>query len=227
MITQEDLIGTYYVFTKRTRVESREYTLRISKAECDILLIALELAISGRFGSVGKDWNGFGTVKEDRLEFKCTEHVDWRYTFLDDERQDMISHRDDIYSAEIIKEGFDIILNLNLEVDRIILCKAKKQVSRMTYWISRNLISHYKLDEQAEEVKPDFWMISNLVLKSYKNILYEGKDIIEVIVEYDLDLVKEEKRVIDGDEIVREHHIDQAILDINNGYRILKYEYDI
>jgi len=227
MVELEELLGTYHVFTKRTRVEARTYTLKISQGTNDRFDMSMELAISGNFGSLGEEWNGIGYLKEDKLIFECHERIDWRYTFLDDERQDYIEKRNDTFTAEIINEGTNTLLKLAMQVDTILLCKAHEKISAMTYWIAREIIAHYELDAKAEEIKPQFWMISNLILKDYKEIEYEGNDSTEVVVEYDLDLVKEEKRVIDGDEIVREHHKDKAILNIKNGYRIINYKIDI
>ncbi len=54
------LIGTYHVFTKRTRVEARTYTLKITESSSEKVEISMELAISGNFGSLGEEWNGTG-----------------------------------------------------------------------------------------------------------------------------------------------------------------------
>jgi len=227
MVELEELLGTYHVFTKRTRVEARTYTLKITQSTNDRFEISMELAISGNFGSLGEEWNGTGYLKENTLIFECHERIDWRYTFLDDERQDYVEKKKDTFTAEIINEGTNIILKLSKQVDTILLCKAHEKINAMTYWITREIIAHYELDVQAEIVKPQFWMISNLILKDYNDFEYEENDTIKVVVEYDLDLVKEEKRVIEGKEFVREHHKDKVFLNVKNGYRILKYEYDI
>ena len=48
------------------------------------------------------------------------------------------------------------------------------------------------------------------------------KDVIEIICEYNLEFVKEEKRVVENDEILAEHHVDRAIF--NKKFKIIKYE---
>ena len=66
-----------------------------------------------------------------------------------------------------------------------------------------------------------FWRISNLILKEYKETTFNGDKAHEVICEHDLDFVKEEKRVVNNDEFLREHHINKVIFD--NEYKLLKY----
>ena len=45
MVDLEDFLGMYHVFTKRTRVEARTYTLKITQGSSENLEISMELAI--------------------------------------------------------------------------------------------------------------------------------------------------------------------------------------
>ena len=99
----------------------------------------------------------------------------------------------------------------------------KEKLSLIVYWISHQIIDHYNLNKKNLEFEPSrYWRISNLLLTSFNDINVDGNNAIEIMCEYDLELVKEEKRVIEDDEILGEHHIDKAIFDKN--YKILDYK---
>ena len=69
----------------------------------------------------------------------------------------------------------------------------------------REIIKQFNLDnEYGKYDEPGkFWRISNLILKNLQENI--TSDELKLTCEYDLDTVKEEKRVINADEVEREH----------------------
>ncbi len=217
----EEYIGRYYVFKTHTKVNAREYNLNITDLTKDEAKFSLELAMSGRYGSVGKTWEGECYLDNNTLILQCKQLYDWRYTFLDEEKDGQISYISNTYIGTFSKERKNIRLDLSFEVDKIFLYKIDRDEYNIAYWISRNILEHHKLEERVLEFDPHrFWCISNLV---FKEIHSNEIDNLELLSEYDIEFRLEEKRVINADEIISEHHIDKVTLDEKG--KILHYEF--
>ena len=215
-LIENELIGLYYVFTYRTKREAHEYSLEILKEDN----FKLGRTISGNFGSVGQEWTGNYSIKDNALKLKCTQNIDWKYTFLDEERQDMIIHSQKTFNAKCFEKGNDIKIVLSLELGDIVLYRTIEDISQLTYWITREIIERYELDEKIKNSEPGiYWRISNLIVRDYK--MSEGQ-LNEALCEFDLDIATEEKRVVDDPEFIREHHIDRVIY--NEKLKVIKYE---
>lgn len=218
----EQLYGHYYVLERRTRVEAHEYKLEISQGRDNQAHFKLELIKSGQFGSVGTDWTGLCFFQDFEIKFEFQQKNEWRYTFLNEEREDSVSNISKFYSSQIFVDGNNIQLTFYLETKELIMFKVEKDIERLTYWITREIQKLYDLESKAKNTeKFRFWCISNLIVKDYQDDFIESETF-EITCEYDLDLVKEEKRVIDDDEVIREHHIDRIVF--NRDYRIIKYD---
>ena len=198
----------------RTKVQAREYTLEITDGSEENFEFKLKLTVSGHFGSLGNEWIGSCSIEDNRIMFKTREHVDWRYTFLDDERDDMVSDHNKTYTGEVFIEENDIKLVIAMETLTLYMHKVYGPINIYTHGFTREIIKNFNLDD-----KPG-WKISNLIFRHLKEHPDTGE--VELFCDYDLDALKEEKGVIKSDEIVREHHTDRIVF--NDKHKIIKTE---
>lgn len=224
----KDLQGLYYVYDYRTRTHGQNYVLNIFPGTNDKTEFTLQTTVSGNFGSSGIIWKGNCRLNDNKLIFEAIEENDWRFTAVQEEKEENVYKIYKSFEVEIVKEDDIILLVMALYERTIKLIKLKKiideeKLSSIVYWISHEIIEHYNLRKNNLEFEPSrFWRISNLLLTCFNDVNVDGNDAIEIVCEYDLELVKEEKRVIEDDEILGEHHIDKAIFDKN--YKILDYK---
>jgi hypothetical protein len=227
MIAQ-DFIGLYYIYDYRTRTHSQVYMLEILALPEDKVEFILQTTVSGNFGSSGIIWKGNCKLKSNQLLLDAVEENDWQFTAVQIEKEEHITKISKTFKAEIIRENDCIVLNLTIYENPIKLVKInenidKDKLSSIVFWITREIIDTYNLRAKNLEFEPSrFWRISNLMLKSYNEIKFEGNNAIEISCEFDLDLVKEEKRVVDNDEIVRKHHVSKAIF--SEKFKILNFK---
>ncbi|MHA1147922.1 MAG: hypothetical protein ACTSR8_06720 [Promethearchaeota archaeon] len=217
---KDKIIGSYHTLKYRTKVEAHEYLLDIEKSEENIVF-KLNHAISGHFGSLGNEWVGECEFKESEIIFTTNEFIDWRYTFLEDERQDRVSSHNKSYIGKVNFQDSDIMINLQMETQSLILYKFDSKVRIYTAAITRQIIKNFNLDnEYGKFDEPGlYWRISNLIIKNLS--INTNTQEVELICEYDLDTVKEEKRVNKMDEVEREHHIERYVFEKNS---IKKFE---
>ncbi len=226
-----DLLGLYYVYDYRTRTHGQNYILENFPGNNDETKFTLQTTVSGNFGSSGIIWKGNCRLKSNQLLLEAVEENDWQFTAVQIEKEERITKVSKTFKAEIIRENDCIALNLTLYENPIKLVKINKNIdkdklSSIVFWITREIIDTYNLRAKNLEFEPSrFWRISNLMLKSYNEIKFEGNDAIEISCEFDLDLVKEEKRVVDNDEIVRKHHVSKAIF--SEKFKILDFKSEV
>ncbi len=226
-MTLKDLQGTYYIYDYRTRTHGQDYILEIFPGTNDETELMLQTTVSGNFGSSGIIWKGNCTLNNNQLIFEAIEENDWSFTAVQEEKEENVYNISKSFNFDIIKESDNILLILTSYERTITLIKLNKNIvkdklSSIIYWISQEIINLYNLRGNNLGFEPSrFWRISNLLLTSFNDINVDGNNAIEIMCEYDLELVKEEKRVIEDDEILGEHHIDKAIFDKN--YKILDY----
>ena len=224
----KDLLGLYYVYDYRTRTHGQDYILEIFPGTNDKMEFTLQTTVSGNFGSSGMIWKGNCILNKNLLILEAIEENDWSYTAVQEEKEENVYKISKSFKVEIFKENDKIILIMAFYERTVKLIKLtrnidKEKLSLIVYWISHQIIDHYNLNKKNLEFEPSrYWRISNLLLTSFTDINVDGNDAIEIMCEYDLELVKEEKRVIEDDEVLGEHHIDKAIFDKN--YKILDYK---
>lgn len=224
----KDLTGFYYVYDYRTKSHGQEYTLEIITTAKNKIEFIFHSIISGNFGNSGITWKGICSLNNYQLTLKAFEKNEWRFTAIQEEKEESIQKTFNLFNFEILKENDNIFL-ISVRYEKTIkLVRLNKNIDRnklysIVYWIIQEIINRNKLREDPLEFEPiRFWRISNLLLKSYKEIKINEKDTFEVICEYDLEYVKEEKRVVKNDEILRKHHIDKAIF--NKKLKIINYK---
>ncbi|MFX1393886.1 MAG: hypothetical protein ACFFAH_09960 [Promethearchaeota archaeon] len=221
---KKNLIGYYYLLDECTKQQAREYKLNIIQKSQIEILFKFNLKISGYFGSVGTIWKGICILRDNQIILKANLKSDWSNTAIQEEMEDKAFNTSLTYIADIIQEGNNLKLKINLETRKIILSKTIKNAEIISYWATREIIKLHKLNvKECEEYPARFWRISNLIFKNHKAIEYKKNDALEVFCEYNLDLVKEEKRVVNNDELIRASHIDKAILNTKD-YKIIEYE---
>lgn len=222
-MTAEFIIGTFYTMKYRTKVQAHEYFLEISKDSQKNYDFKLKLTVSGHFGSLGEEWIGSCRVENENLLFETREHIDWNFTFLDEERNEKTSKHNKTYTAEILREESDIKCILSMETITLIMYKSHESIKLQSYWFTQEIINYYHLDiEYGKYDDPGkFWRITNLVFRQLRENARTQE--VEVICEYDLDTVKEEKRVVKADEVITVHHVDKVLF--NHEHKIIKYEH--
>ncbi len=219
----EDISGHYYVLEYRTRRETHEYRLDVLYFSEGKAKFKYELTVSRKFGTVGNDWEGTCFLKNDQLILESNKYIDWSHTFLDEERQNIIYYISKKFSLEILRGDGQIKLKLPLELKNLILCKIDEKFEGVSFSIIQEIINRYNLKVKIIDADPGvFWRVSNLILRFNKNVIFNGSEAFEIACENDLDTVKEEKRVVNYDEVIREHHADIIIVD--NECKIIKYE---
>jgi hypothetical protein len=173
----------------------------------------------GNFGSSGVIWKGDCSLHNNQLSLKVLEKNDWRFTAVQEEKEENIQKLSRLFNFEILKENDNIFLvsvwyEKTIKLARLYMNIDRNRLYSIVYWIIQEIINQNKLKEGPLEFEPSrFWRISNLLLKSYNEININEKNAIEILFEYDLEFVKEEKRVIENDEIHAEHYLDKAIFD--------------
>jgi hypothetical protein len=219
----KELVGSYYNFKYRTKRETHIYKLFIRQDSDGEFCFKLELTKSGNFGSVGSNWSGYCSSKDEKLVLEATQLIDWNYTFLDEERQEHVVGKKKTFFTNVNRQDNDIRLEICLETSEIVFYKTEPEIDKLAYKVMREIITHHNLDEKVNEKGPGiFWRISNLIFRCKRESRINDKIACEIICEYDLDIVKEEKRVINYDEVVRDHMKDKINFDEN--YKILGYQ---
>ena len=223
-----DFIGIYYVYDYRTKSHGQEYLLEIMESAKDKLEFIFYTTASGNFGSSGIIWKGNVTLRDHQLYLKAFEKNEWRFTAIDEEKEENIQKIFHQFNFEILKESENIFLISVLYEKTIKLVRLNKSIDRnklysIVYWIIQEIIDRNKLRGDSLEFEPSrFWRISNLLVKTYNEIEMQESKTIEIICEYNLEYVKEEKRVVERDEILAEHHVDRAIF--NKNLKMVNYE---
>lgn len=223
----KDLFGIYYVYDYRTKSHGQEYVLEILETSKDKIKFIFHTLVSGNFGSSGIIWKGNCSLHDNQLSLEAFEKNDWRFTAVQEEKEENIQKTSHLFNFEIFKENNNIILVSVLYEKTIQLVRLNRNIDRnklysIVYWIIQEIINRNELRGNTLEFEPSrFWRISNLLLKSYNEISINQKDSIEIICEYDLEFVKEEKRVVENDEILAEHHVDRVVFNQKN--KIIKY----
>lgn len=222
---KKEIIGYYYVFKYRTKQEAQVYKLHLFLGEVsNQLLFKLERNISGHFGSLGFDWFGSCTLNGDEISLNATKEIDWRFTFLDDERQDLVSECDKTWKGVFTWDNDDLKLDIDKDVLKLPMYKTIKDEHPFPYWLSRKIMETYQLDDIIEKNgEPGiYWRISDLIIKKYAEISQEGEKQYEMICEFNLEIVKEEKRVVNFDEIKGKRNAVKARF--NNSKTLISFE---
>jgi len=221
---KNDLIGQYYILEEFTNQQSREVKLELIQAPDNLISFKFELINHGYFGSVGTTWEGECLMQNNQMTLKASIVKDWNITAVQKEREAQINDSNASYTIDIIRENTSHKLKLNLETRKIIMCKTIKNPEILANGITQEIIKIYKLEEKGIELYPErFWRISSLIISDEKQRDLKENNEFEIICEYNIDFVKEEKRVINNDEIIREHHIGKVIYN-NESYEILELE---
>jgi len=224
----KDLFGMYYVYDYRTKSHGQEYMLEIMATIKDKIEFIFQTTTSGDFGSSGIIWKGNCILQDNQLSLETFEKNDWNFTAIQEEKEENVQKISNLFNFKILKENDNIFLISVLYEKTIKLVRLNKNIDRnklysIVFWIIQEIINRNELRGDTLEFEPSrFWRISNLLLKSYNEIKINEKDAIEIICEYDLEFVKEEKRVVENDEILAEHHVDRVIF--NKKFKIIKYE---
>ncbi|MBD3254552.1 MAG: hypothetical protein GF383_05640 [Candidatus Lokiarchaeota archaeon] len=209
-----ELIGHYYGLEYFTKKVSREYRFDIYANGNSILECELELIKRESYGRVGKKWRGSCVIDSGKLKFEYDKEIQLSDTIADHSVQETKSKEKKIIVFNIINGKDFIGLNLNLELKEIPLIKLKREIEESVSMIIKNIVDHHQIEKVISEGKPGiFWRISNLTLKSTVLDLNPQVNQIQLVCEYDLDIVKEEKRVIDFDEVKRTHHKAELVID--------------
>ena len=145
-----DLLGLYYVYDYRTRTHSQNYILEIFTASNNKIEFILQMTASGNFGSTGIIWKGTCTLKNNHLILEAIEENDWRFTAVQEEKEENIYKTYKSFEVEVVKESDNIILIMALYERTIKLIKLNKNIdkeklSSIVYWISHEIIEHYNL----------------------------------------------------------------------------------
>jgi hypothetical protein len=215
----QDLIGIYYVYDYQTRSYGQEYILEIIATNEDKVEFVFIKKVRRKFGNSDITWQGICNMHDNKLTLETLENKNSNLTS---------SKGNNAFNFEILKEKNNIILKLVQYEKTINLAKLDKKIDKnkvhsIASEIIRQIINQYKLLEGDLDCEPErFWRISNLLIKSYNEIKINQKEVFEVKCEYDLELVKEEKRVVNNDEILAKNHLDKAIF--HNNLQIIKYE---
>jgi hypothetical protein len=194
----------------------------------DKIEFIFQTTTSGDFGSSGIIWKGNCILQDNQLSLEAFEKNDWSFTAVQEEKEENFQKISNLFNFEILKENDNIFLISVLYEKTIKLVRLNKNIDRnklysIVFWIIQEIMNRNELRGDTLEFEPSrFWRISNLLLKSYNEIKINEKDAIEIICEYDLEFVKEEKRVVEDDEILAEHHVDKVIF--NEKFKIFKYE---
>jgi len=224
----EDLLGIYYVYNSRTKSHGQEYILEFVDSTKDKIKFIFQTIVSGNFGSSGIIWKGNCRLQNNQLYLNAVEKNDWSFTALQEEKEENIQKTSNLFNFEILKDNNNLFLISVLYEKTIKLHKLNKNIDKnnlysIAFGIIHEIMNRNELRKDPLEFEPSrFWRISNLLLKSYNEIKINEKDAFEIICEYDLEYVKEEKRVVENDEILAEHHVDKVIFNQKN--KIMRYK---
>lgn len=221
----KDIIGYYYVFKYRTKQQAQVYKLHLYLGNAsNELVFKLERNISGNFGSVGVDWFGTCLLDGNEISLIASNEVDWRFTFLQDEREDIVSECNKTWKGVFTWDNDDLKLDIDKEVLKLPMYKTIKDEHPFPYWLSRKIMEAYELDDKIETIgQPGiYWRISDLIIKNYAEISEEGEKQYEMSCEFNLEIVKEEKRVVNFDEVEGKRHIVKARF--NNSKTLISFE---
>lgn len=215
-----EINGHYYLLEYRTKKEAHTFRLDIFKEDKQ-QKFKLQQTVSGHFGSVGNEWEG-NCIERNGSYFLISEiWNDWRSTFLDEERQEKIFKDEREFKFEILTKNSDVALILHLETKRLILYKLKPKFERISPAFIDKIIKDENLEEMITQNEiGSFWRFSNLILRSPEE---KDNGSFSIICEYDLEKVKEEKRVIQGDEVSGEQKIAQ--IECSKDMKLINYEY--
>jgi len=200
--------------------------LEIMAATNNKIEFIFQTTASGNFGSSGVMWKGNCTLQDKQLSLEAFEKNNWSFTAVQEEKEENVQKISNLFNFERLKENDNIFLISVLYEKTIKLVRLNKNIDRnklysIVFWIIQEIINRNELRGDTLEFEPSrFWRISNLLLKSYNEIKINQKNAIEIICEYDLEFVKEEKRVVQNDEILEEHHVDKVIF--NKKFKIIK-----
>ncbi len=224
----KDLTGFYYVYDYRTKSHGQEYLLEILETANDKIEFIFHNIVSGNLGSSGIIWKGSVTLRDHQLFLKALEKKDWRFTAIQEGKEENIQKVSHLFNFHILKNDSNIFLISDFYEKPIKLVKLNKTINKtqlysIVYWIVNEIIKLNELNSDSLEYEPSrFWRISNLFLISYNEIKSNEQLVIEIIFEYDLEFVKEEKRVIENDEILAEHRVDKVFF--NEKFKIIKHD---
>jgi hypothetical protein len=207
----QDLTGLYYVYDYQTKSYGQEYLLEIITKNEDKAKFVFIKKVSSKFGSSDITWQGICKIQDNKLTLETLENKSLNLT----------SSGNNAFSLEILEEHNNIMLRLVQYEKTIKLARLDKKIDKnkihpITSEIIREIINNNKLIENNLDYEPErFWRISNLLIKSYDEIKINQQDAIEVEYVYNLEYVKEEKRVVENDEILAKYQSDKAIFNID------------
>ena len=180
---KKNLIGHYYLLDERTKQQAREYKLKIIQKSQIELIFKFKLKLSGHFGSVGTIWEGICILNDSQIILKANLKSDWINTTMQEEQEERASNTSITHVADIIHEGTNIKLKINLETRKIILSKTIKEAEIISYWTTREIIKLHKLDlKESKEYPARYWRISNLIFKNHKAIEFKKNDFLKFFV---------------------------------------------
>ncbi len=108
------LIGSYRQLVYSDEKQAEAYQLFIEKETHPNKRFTLERVISGQFGSIGESWKGNYDLKGDILLLNVEVKEDWKFTFLEDEKE---TERSNLISltitSEIKHEDENVVLKFN------------------------------------------------------------------------------------------------------------------
>ena len=201
-----EISGYYYLFRYKTNKESHEYFLEIKKENQSRQNFKMTFKKTTQFGKIGSNWEGICEKNGNYVLFHINNAVDWRELFMERGREEFPSEFLKTIKASIKKENNQIKFDLFLETKTLTFSKTEAIIEQISPQIIDKLIEYHKLRKnKAIQQAGVFWRISNLIFGK-PNKLHNGNQIYQTFLEYDMDIVKEEKRVTNFDEYNRNHY---------------------